>query len=198
MRKILKAAVTGGIGTGKTTVCQIFNLLGVPVYNADSEAKKLLFKEDVKAKIFDAFGYDIKDENNNINKAKLASIVFKDANKLQQLNNIIHPEVKLDFLNWAEMYAAKQHKYVIMESAIIFESGFNSIIDKTIVVASDMQTRIQRVKQRDNANEQDIQNRINQQMKAEELNSLADYIIYNSNNELIIPQTIKIHSKLNK
>ncbi|OFX67351.1 MAG: dephospho-CoA kinase [Bacteroidetes bacterium GWE2_29_8] len=192
---MLKIGITGGIGSGKTTVCEIFKIINIPVYNADFEAKKLLENENIKHLIVSNFEENIIDKHNEIDRKKLASIVFNDKNKLQQLNQIIHPEVKIHFLNWIKEIDNTQ-KYIIFESAIIFESGFNNIIDKTILVTSSLDEKIKRIELRDKSNKKDIVSRMKNQTNDDDLKKICDYIISNNSKNLIIPQVLKIHEKL--
>ncbi len=187
---MLKIGLTGNIGSGKSVCSRIFALLGIPVYNADIEAKKLYYNDVIKAKVVNAFGDNII-TSGEIDKIKLAQLVFNDKLALEILNNIIHPEVKNDFNNWINKQDTNL-SYVIQEAAIIYESGFDIYFDKIIVVSSPIDLRIQRIMQRDKISEIEIRNRMNNQMSDEIKAQKADYIIHNSNNELLIPQIIEI------
>ena len=138
MTKII--GLTGGIGSGKTTIAQYFKSLGVPVYIADDEAKKLLDNPDIQKEIKAVFG-EFVFENNTISKEKLASIVFQNPQKLSELNGIIHPAVKKHFQLWVANYQSEP--IVIKEAAILFESGSNQDCDKIITVVAPLETRIQ-------------------------------------------------------
>jgi len=143
----LKVGLTGNIGSGKSTICKIFNALKVPVFYADEEAKILLDSPTIYEKLINTFGEKISNENNKIDKLKLASIVFADSKLLQILNNIIHPEVHQRFNEWLKDH--KADTYIIMEAAILFESGFDKYVDYTINVHSDKKIRLNRVIMRD-------------------------------------------------
>ncbi len=188
---MLKIGLTGNIGSGKSICSRIFSLLGVPVYNADVEAKKLYFNSKIKDKVIQIFGKEILTAN-EIDKIKLSKIVFNDSAALEALNSIIHPEVKNDFDNWINKQNA-DIPYIIQEAAIIYESGFDKYFDKIIVVTAPLDIRIARITKRDQLNEIDIINRINKQMPDDIKSKKADYLINNSGVELVIPQIINIH-----
>ena len=158
MTKII--GLTGGIGSGKTTIAQYFKSLGVPVYIADDEAKKLLDNSVVKKKVKEIFG-EFVFKNNTISKEKLASIVFQNPQKLSELNAIIHPVVKEHFQLWVAKH--QNEPILIKEAAILFESGSNQDCDKIITVIAPLETRIQRVISRDQTSKEAILNRIKNQ-----------------------------------
>ena len=191
---MLKIGITGSIGSGKTTVCMMFKNLGVKVYHADIEAKKFLSKESVKKKIKDMFGDSIFNKNGNVDNKILASIVFNNPHTLEKLNSLIHPLVRSDFDSWLKKY--KKKKYILHEAAIIFESGFYKNFDAIITVSAPEDLRIKRVKQRDNITEQEILNRMKFQLTDEKKNKKADFVIYNDEQQLLIPQVLKIHNEL--
>ena len=168
--------LTGGIGSGKTLIANYFKSLGIPVYIADDEAKKLMKKTKIIQAIEAIFGKTIF-ENNIINKEKLASIVFNNPEKLKALNQVIHPAVKKDFEDWLSKH--KSLPLVVKEVAILFESGSNSFCDKIITVVAPLETRIQRVLERDNTNRENILARINNQWTDEQRISKSDFIIHN-------------------
>ena len=188
---MLKIGLTGNIGSGKSICSRIFSLLGVPVYNADVEAKKLYFNSKIKDKVIQIFGKEILTAN-EIDKIKLSKIVFNDSAALEALNSIIHPEVKNDFDNWINKQNA-DIPYIIQEAAIIYESDFDKYFDKIIVVTAPLDIRIARITKRDQLNEIDIINRINKQMPDDIKSKKADYLINNSGVELVISQIINIH-----
>jgi dephospho-CoA kinase len=168
--------LTGGIGSGKTLIANYFKSLGIPVYIADDEAKKLMKKTKIIQAIEAIFGKTIF-ENDMINKEKLASIVFNNPEKLKALNQVIHPAVKKDFEDWLSKH--KSLPLVVKEVAILFESGSNSFCDKIITVVAPLETRIQRVLERDNTNRENILARINNQWTDEQRISKSDFIIHN-------------------
>jgi len=190
---MIKIGITGGIGSGKTTVSKVFETLGIPVYYADTEAKKIIDTEEVKNAIVKLFGSNVLTPPNNINRKQLAELVFNDKTKLRQLNSLVHPAVAKHFEQWAEN---QNTPYVLKEAAILFESGANKQVDKTIVVTAPLQLRIKRVCDRDKVGEQEVLNRINNQMNEDEKIKLSDFVIVNDEKELIIPQVIGIHKKI--
>ncbi len=193
---MLKVGITGNIGSGKTTVCRIFELLDVDIYYADGKAKEILHGNKSKKKIRELFGQKVFDENENIVNHKLAKIVFNDKNALQNLNNIIHPRVIEDFKNWANN--RKSQPYVLKEAALLYETWSYKDLDKIIVVASSVNLMIERVKKRDNVSAGQIKERLANQIDQKTKVSKADYVIYNDEKKLLIPQVIDIHNKLLK
>jgi dephospho-CoA kinase len=191
MTKII--GLTGGIGSGKTTIAQYFKSLGVPIYIADEEAKKLLDNSAVKKKIKEIFG-EFVFENNTISKEKLASIVFQNPQKLSELNAIIHPAVKKHFQFWVANH--QNEPIVIKEAAILFESGSNQDCDKIITVVAPLETRIQRVIERDKTSKEAIIDRIKNQWTDEMRMAKSDYIIDNIDLEIAKQQADKIFQKL--
>jgi len=194
---MLKVGITGGIGSGKTTVCKVFETLGVPVYYADLEAKKLQEQDaEVKGAILKEFGENILNASGSIDRAKLAAIVFNDKDKLQKLNNIVHPAVANHFNNW--LTTNKTSKYTLQEAAILFESGVYKRVDKIISVIAPIDIRILRTAKRDNISEELVQQRMKNQISDEEKIKRSDFIIYNDEQQLLIPQVIRIHEQLNQ
>ena len=190
---MLKIGLTGNIGSGKTSVAHVFEVLGIPVFYADDESKKLLTDSKVKNQLVKLFGRDILNHSKEVDKQHLASIVFTDKEKLKELNELLHPLVYQSYLNWTE---EQKGNYTILEAAILFESGFNNYVHQSICVFAEKRSRIKRIKSRDNINIEDIKNRMNNQWDDERKNKLADYLIDNNENEMIIPQILKIHKVL--
>jgi len=190
---MLKAGLTGNIGSGKSTVSTIFNVLGVPVFDADSHAKSLLGKPDIQSKLITLFGPAIF-SNAEIDRKKLASIVFNDKAALEKLNSIIHPAVRIKFEEWVA--GNSQKPYLIYEAAIIFESGFNQKLDKIIMVSAKEEIRLNRVMKRDQAKKEMVLSRMKNQWTDEIKCNLADFVIFNNNEELLIPQVLELHQKL--
>lgn len=175
MTKII--GLTGGIGSGKTTIANYFSTLGIPVYIADDEAKKLMESSKVKDLIKEKFGESIF-ENTILNRAKLAEIVFADSEKLNQLNAIVHPAVQNHFKKWLLNHEASP--FVIYEAAILFESGNYKNCDYIITVTAPLESRIQRVIGRDKTTREHVLKRINAQWNDEQRISKSDFIIDNS------------------
>ncbi len=191
---MIKVGLTGGIGTGKSTVAEIFKLLGVPVYNADYRARLLTNTHtEIISSVKALFGNDIYTEN-GLDRKKVASLVFKDKPLLAQLNNIIHPAVANDFEQWLEKNM--NSPYIIKEAAILFESGGNKQVDKVICVAAPEELRIKRVMKRDGVSKEEVQSRINNQMKEEDKQKMADFLIHCNDEDLVIPQVVALHQSL--
>jgi len=188
-----RVGLTGNIGSGKSLVAQIFKTFGVPVFEADLEAKSILFKPDVSQKVIRLFGDKILTDG-SIDKKKLARVVFNDKVSLQKLNGIIHPAVRAGFETWAK--SNKNAPYLIYEAAILFESGHYNNLDAVIVVLSDPETRIRRVVRRDGATRKEIMTRMQNQWPDDWKKDLADYVIVNNDQKLLIPQVEKIHLQI--
>ncbi len=187
--------LTGGIGSGKTTVAKIFQEKGIPVFFADDEAKKLMQDSEVlRAKIRATFG-DKSYLNNTLNRAYLAQIVFSDKSQLERLNALVHPAVKNHFIEWQ---SKQKSKYVIYENAILFESKSNLNCDFIIVVSADKETRIKRVIKRDNISRQEVLKRIDNQWTQARKMALADAVIINDNSQDLYPQILSIQQDIKK
>jgi dephospho-CoA kinase len=191
MTKII--GLTGGIGSGKTTVANYFNELGVSVYIADNEAKKISEKPEIIAEIEKVFGSQII-QNDKINKEKLGNIVFNNPEKLKQLNAIIHPEVKKHFDKWVLKHS--NFNFVIKEAAILFESGSYEDCDKIISVVAPLELRIQRVMERDSISKEDVLKRINNQWNDEQRIAKSDFVIHNIDIEQTKKEIKEILKKL--
>ena len=186
-----KIGITGGIGSGKSTICEIFRLLGVPVFHADIEAKILQNNNiDVRDRIVKIFGNEVYNPDGILDRKKMAGIIFTDQKLLTALNEIIHPAVRNCFQKWCENYQSVP--YVLYEAAILFESGYATDFDWNILVVADEILRIERVIKRDHTTEEIIRQRITNQMADSEKVRKADYCIENNNQSLIIPQVIKL------
>ena len=191
---MIKVGITGGIGSGKSTACKVFKVLGIPVFEADLVARQLMnSNKKVRDQLVHVFGAAVYLPDQTIDRKHLAGIVFNNPSLLAQLNAIVHPAVINAFHNWV----LNQHShYLIHEAAILFESGFYKLMDKTITVATDVEQRIQRVMKRDGTSEEQVRQRIRNQWTDEQRIKLADFVIGNNDNELIIPQIVEIDKKL--
>jgi len=186
--------ITGGIGSGKSTISEIFKLLDIPTYIADVESKKLTATSPViREKLIEEFGDDLY-EGTTLNKVLLASYIFNDKNKLEKANKIIHPEVDKHFCSWTEYH--KDQPLVAVEAAILYESGMNRFTDKVAMVYTHLEERIRRVMERDNSSREKIMERINSQMPDEDKKQLADYVIYNDETQSLIKQSLNIISDI--
>jgi dephospho-CoA kinase len=187
--------ITGGIGSGKSTVAKIFSILGIPVYYADDRAKWLMANDrELKNKISAAFGLESYLEDGSINRAFLASQVFSDEEKVKTINALVHPAVKMDFETWVNQ---QKTPYILKEAALLFETGSYRDLDKTINVSAPLKIRITRILLRDtHRTMEQIHDIIDKQLPDEEKNSLADMVIKNADNKLLIPQVLKIHQEL--
>lgn len=188
---MLKIAITGNMGSGKSTICKVFEILGVPVFYADYHAKIFLNKKTCKQQIREKFGKEVFDKKDQIDKKSLAKLIFHDKKKLQQLNAIIHPLVFNKFEQWVNQH--KEKPYCIQEAALIFETGNYKRFDQVILVYAPEETLIQRITNRDQISNHDAQARLANQMDQEEKRKMADYVIYNDNTKLLIPQLLELH-----
>jgi dephospho-CoA kinase len=191
MTKII--GLTGGIGTGKTMVAEYFKSLGIPVYIADEEAKKLMTSDNIINALCNEFGKDIL-ENGIINREKLAQLVFNNPKKLQKLNSIVHPIVKIHFDNWVEKH--KNYPFVVKEAAILFESGSYKYCDTIITVTSPLKIRLQRVMKRDKTDRESVLKRIENQWTDEQRITKSNYVIHNLSVESTKKQVDEILKKL--
>ncbi len=191
---MIKVAITGNIGSGKSTACTVFKTLGVPVFYADWEARQLYHDKMIQQQVKRAFGEDIFDHNNQLNRAKLARLIFDDAHALQTINNIIHPNLMKRYFEWLKDH--EESLYTLHEAAVIFENGLQQYFDKIINVSAPLELRIHRIMKRDGLSKQAIQNRIQMQWPDEKKNELSDFVIYSDNKRFMIPQVMAIHKKL--
>lgn len=191
---MLKVGITGGIGSGKSTVCRVFSVLGIPVFESDKIARELMNTDtEMKQQLVDLFGTAVYLPDHTINRKYLAGIVFNNPSLLAQLNTIVHPVVRKTFFDWCEK---QQTPYIIHEAAILFESGFYKMMDKTITVITSEHERIQRVMKRDGITLEMVNERIKNQWNDQQRMELADFVIGNNDDELVIPQVIEIDKKL--
>jgi dephospho-CoA kinase len=193
-KTILKIGITGGIGSGKTTVCHIFETLGIPIYYADDRAKALMVENaELVKQIKNLFGEAAYLKDGALNRQHIADIVFHNPLKLNELNALVHPAVWLDGETWhaAQTYAP----YTMKEAALLFESGGNRFLDKIITVVAPVETRIERVILRGGGTMKraDVEARIAKQMSDEEKVKLSDFVIQNDGSQALIPQVMAIH-----
>jgi dephospho-CoA kinase len=190
-----KVGITGGIGSGKSTVCRIFKSLGIPIYDADQRAKWLMAHDNFLIEnIKLLFGEAAYFNDGSLNRTHISSIAFKNSSKLSSLNALVHPAVALDGENWFN--SLENVPYGIKEAALLVESGSYLQLDKLIVVTAPLEVRIQRVMLRDKVERAAVEARIAKQMTEAEKVALADFVVVNDGETMLIPQVLKIHKLL--
>jgi dephospho-CoA kinase len=189
----MKLGITGGIGSGKTSVCRVFNLLGIPVFSADPEAQRIMNSDkNIINGINEIAGKDLY-TGGSLDRPGLASLIFNDPGTLKKVNDLVHPVVFENFMRWTE---DQDSSYVIMEAAILFESGASNLVDRVATVFAPVEERIARVTYRNKLTKEQVIERIRNQMDDETRMKMSDYVINNSENEMIIPAILKIHDDL--
>lgn len=192
---MIKLGITGGIGSGKSVVGELLSLYGVPVFIADTEAKILTNTSTaIRTELIKLFGDDLYTET-GLDKKKLASYIFNNQKLLQTVNRIIHPEVGRSFRAWVDR---QKGGICAIESAILFESGFDSLVDKTLSVYAPEEIRIRRVAGRDRISEETIRQRMKNQISEEIKKERSDFVIYNDDHTALIPQVHTVLSSLNQ
>lgn len=185
--------ITGGIGSGKSTVCRLFELLGVPVFYSDDEAKTLYEDAKIRTRVVRLFGKRVLDKSKRIDKNKLAQIVFSDKTLLSKLNSIIHPGVRRKFIAWKKKH--KGAKMVLKEAAIMIESGAYKDLDYLISIKSPKELRIKRLLSKGNLSLADIEKRIREQISDKEREKYSDAVIVNDEHHSLIEQVMKLHHR---
>ncbi len=187
---MLKVGITGGIGSGKTTVCRIFEMLNIPVYYADDRAKWLMQHDpDLIKNMIDLFGASAYQPSGDLNRAYIGKLVFSNKELLAKLNKLVHPAVFLDGERW---FAEQTSRYAIKEAALFYETGSYKQMDKMIVVTADREERIRRVMLRDGLEREAVEARMDKQLPEEEKIKQADFVIYNDGREMLIPKILEI------
>lgn len=190
---MLRVGITGGIGSGKTTVARIFQTLGVPVYFADAEAKRLMNHDpEIRKSIVKAFG-EKSYQGTELNRSFLVSNVFYDEEKLKVLNGIVHPATIADAQNWM---LKQTTPYALKEAAIIFETGAEKYLDYVIGVTAPEELRVKRIIERDGRSKEEVYQFMAKQMDEKKKISKCDFVIYNDEQQMLIPQVLEIHKKL--
>lgn len=191
---MLKVGLTGGIGSGKSTVAKAFHALGIPVFNADEETKKILDSAEVSEEIKEHFGEEIM-TGGKPDRKKLAALVFSDKEKLSLLNSLLHPRTAEAFDDWVKIQMGVP--YIIKEAAILFESGANKQVDTVITISCPEKIRIERVKKRDGIGEEAVRARMKNQWTDKEREEKSQYIIHDNDSPILV-QVLKIHETLLK
>jgi len=195
IRSVRKLGVTGGIGSGKTTVCRVFNVLGVPVFSADAEARDVMdIDTGIMLRINTITGKNLY-ENGNLDRTELARLIFNNDRILEKVNALVHPAVLSRFREWEKKQEAP---YVIMEAAILFESGAFKTVDRILTVVAPMEERVNRVIHRSNLTREQVMERMRNQMDDNQRIERSNYVINNSENDMIIPEILRIHKDIMK
>lgn len=194
---MLHAGITGGIGAGKTVVAHLFRCLGIPLYDADSHAKKLMttdgkLREAIKAE-FGTLSYT---SGGVLNREHLAATVFHQPERLKRLNQLVHPAVAEDYRRWAAEQSVWTPPYVLKEAALLLSAESEPFPGRVIVVTAPVETRVMRVAKRDKRSENEIRQIMERQMSGEQMMAVADYVVTNDGNTALIPQVLKIHASL--
>jgi len=190
---LFKLGITGGIGSGKTSVCRVFNVLGIPVFSADTEASTIMDSDNtIIRRINSIAGKDLY-KSGKLDRMELANLIFNDNTLLEKVNSLIHPVVFDHFSVWEKEQDAQ---YVIIEAAILFESGAAKLVNRIVTIAAPVEERIERVVSRNKLSRDQIIERMKNQMDDETRCRLSDYVIQNSENDMIIPAVLKIHEDI--
>lgn len=195
MNHPLEVGITGGIGSGKSIVCRIFQCLGIPVYDADSRAKKLMTTDGILVEqIKKEFGTLSYHPDGSLNRAHLSQTVFGNPERLNTLNGLVHPRVGLDYIAWVQKY--KESPYVVREAALLYEAGIHASLGRIVVVYAPADVRIKRVLARDpQRTEQEVKNIMKNQWADEDKMKSADAIVYNDEQHLVTPQVLSLHQQ---
>ncbi len=185
--------LTGGIGSGKTVVSKLFELLGCKIYNSDDRAKELYFIPSVKSQVIALLGAEVYTSDTEINKVIISQKIFSDTTLLHQLNDIIHPAVKLDFKRFCEI---NLNSIIIKETALLFETGIYKEVDKSVLVAAPHDLKVERVMKRNHITQSEVEKRMLAQWSDEQKQPLSSFIINNDGSQALIPQAIAIVEEL--
>lgn len=191
---MIKVAITGRIGSGKSVVSRMMEIMGYPVYNCDINAKRLMQEDGcIRGALIRLFGEECYAPDGTLRREWLASRIFVDKTAVQQINGIVHPRVKSDFCRWAEL---QQTPVVGVETAILYESGFNELVDKVLLVWTDDETAIERLQKRSAMSRKQVLSRMENQMTNDEMLMLSDYAIQNDGRKPVLPQLIEFLDSL--
>lgn len=193
----LKIAITGGIGSGKSVVSRLLGILDIPVYIADDESKRLTHHDSaIREGLISLLGEEVYDHDGRLNRELLASYLFASPEHTQQINRLIHPRVRVHFQDWVIGQTCKP--FVGLESAILYEAGFEREVDFVVMVYAPLEVRVERAILRDQVSREQVLKRIQSQMRDEEKLEKADYIIYNDGERALIPQVLDLIAFLSK
>ena len=194
---MIRLGITGGIGSGKSVVSKLLRIMDVPVYDSDTESKRLTVQDaTIRQQLIDWVGPSVYLVDGSLNKPYFASCVFSSSVNASKANAIIHPVVKRDFLEWAERQEQAGHQLCAIESAILYEAKFEDVVEAVIMVSASLDTRIQRTMQRDGASYEVVMERIKRQMDDAEKIQKADFVVYNEEDRPLIPQLSEIIASL--
>lgn len=192
---MLKIGITGSIGSGKSTVSEIFNVLEIPVYDSDFRAKFLMHHDSkLRQQLKEHFGSGIFDDKGQLQNKQLAQKVFNDREALETLNSLVHPRVREDFTEWTHQFS--DHPYILQEAALLVETGSYQNLDHLITVTAPEATRIKRIMERDQVDREAVLARMENQLPESEKVAKSDFVINNDGTELVIPQVLGIHRQL--
>lgn len=198
VRRHIRVGVTGGIGSGKTTVCRMLTMLGAALYDTDARAKELMRTDlELVASIKQRFGEAVY-KNGVLDNACLAQLVFNDRSALEDLNGLVHPAVRCDFQKWVETQQSGDAPYVLLESAILFESGFRDEVDCVVAVSAPVELRIARAMARDNAPREKIEARVANQMTDAQREKLSDYVVVTDDVMPVWEQVLELDVRLRR
>lgn len=194
---MIRLGITGGIGSGKSVVSKLLRIMDVPVYDSDTESKRLTVQDaTIRQQLIDWVGPSVYLADGSLNKPYFASCVFSSSENVTKANAIIHPVVKRDFLEWAERQEQAGHQLCAIESAILYEAKFEDVVEAVVMVSASLDTRIQRTMQRDGASYEVVMERIKRQMDDAEKIQKADFVVYNEEDRPLIPQLSEIIASL--
>lgn len=193
MNPEFKLGVTGGIGSGKTSVCRVFNVLGIPVFSADETAREIMESDPVITEKVNMIAGRNMYAGGGLDRDALAGLIFNNRELLVKINNAVHPVVREKFVKWSE---EQESGYIILEAAILFESGTYKILDRILTVITPLEERIERVMKRNYLTREQVLDRIRNQSDDDFKISRSDYIVNNSDNDMIIPAIVKIHNDI--
>jgi len=191
---MISIGITGGIGSGKTTVCRLFETLGIPVYYADDRAKQIMVDDpELVGQLKSTFGADIYGADGDLRRSVLADRVFYNPEALSRLNQLVHPAVFRDAAHW--MLQHQEFPYTLREAALLFESGSYKLVDEVVMVWAPEALRLQRAMSRDGLSEDDVRARMQRQWPDEKKQAMADHVILNDGEHLLIPQVTALHEQ---